>query len=375
MKTALIRFCKALALLVPLAVMVLFCQEHLFYYRSHNTSRLEGFYREPANTLDVVLIGASDVFCGYSPVYAYEYSGLTSYLYAYASNPGSLALSQLKEILSRQNPQMIVVEINGFLHGETRLRSESNLRQYLEGIPMSMNKLRTIWQYPFKDKLSCLFPFFKYHGQWNLPADQLREQFSNPNRHEGEEPNRLKGTYTWTTLNAEDSAYNVIDDHTSIDLTPIGHAYLTEFLQYCKDQNLHMFFVRFPHKIMSEDQYERFARANRVQEIVQEFGFPFLDLENDVDAVGFDHQYDFFDIEHLSLYGQERLTEYLCDLWLDEYGLVPMEQTDENRQLWDESIAYLHAYTEAASERLENGIDEELYETPEFLRELEERML
>lgn len=374
MKTFLLRFFKALALLTPVAALMLFAQNSLFYHRDHNNDRVHAFYKEPVNSLDVVVLGASDVYAGYSPVYAYEYSGLTSGIYAYDSNPGSLYLPQLKEILHRQDPRLVVVEINGFLHGDGQMNKESSLRYYTESAPLSLVKLRAIQKHTYQDKISCLIPFFKYHDQWTRPFAELKAQFDNRWRAD-DKPARLKGVYTQTAFHDIPSAYDVADDNTSADLHPSAHQYLMDFLQYCQDQNIrNLLFVRFPHKIMGDTQYERFARSNRAEEIVSSFGYPFLDLESGAEDMGIDQQYDFYNEEHLSLYGQMRLTEYLCDLWLDEYALSPMEQTAENEQRWLQSIDYLHAYHEAVQQRLDEGIEEELYESPLFLQELEQRI-
>ena len=53
----------------------------------HNNVRIEGFYREEANSLDVLFVGASEVYSDYSPVYAYEKYGFTSYNYSIEDNP------------------------------------------------------------------------------------------------------------------------------------------------------------------------------------------------------------------------------------------------------------------------------------------------
>jgi len=128
-KICFLRFLKMLALLIPLAALVLVSQSTLFYHSDHDGERVRGFYSEPPHSLDVVVLGASEVYSGFSSAYAYDYSGLTSYIYSYGSNPGTLYLSQLREILARQNPQLIVIEINGFLQGATMSRIISSMEK------------------------------------------------------------------------------------------------------------------------------------------------------------------------------------------------------------------------------------------------------
>lgn len=364
------RIIKALALLVPIVAMVLFAQEYLFYFDDHSTQRLRDFYREPSDSLDVVVLGASDVTNGYSAGYAYEYSGLTSYPYAADSNTATLYLSQLREILSCQNPQMIVVEVNGFLYDDDRMDDEVALRRYAENIPMSANKIHAVLQHPYEDNLSCLIPFFKYHGQWTLNGDALRSKWQARSCAE-KRPCVLKGVSNSSALSSYLPQYDVSMDDSTAELSPLAHQSLIEFLEYCRSHAYdHLIFIRFPHKISEETRYKRYQRSNRVEEIVQEYGFDFLDFEQNSMDIGIDPEYDFSDGEHLNIYGQMKMTEWLCDILLDEYGLTPMEQTPENQQRWDEATTYYYAFCNAMEKRMEAGVNERLYETPELLEEM-----
>ena len=52
----------------------------------HNKIRLDGFYMEEKNSLDVVLLGASEVYTAFSSSLAYDEYGFTSYPYAIEAN-------------------------------------------------------------------------------------------------------------------------------------------------------------------------------------------------------------------------------------------------------------------------------------------------
>ena len=370
-----IHIVKLLVLLLPIVLMTVSAQNLLFYHSDHNADRLRGFYREEKNSLDVVIVGASEVYTGFAPVYAYDYSGLTSYAYAYASNPGSLYLNELKEILSRQNPQLILVETQGFLYDDNRQMQEPHLRTFSENIPMSLNKLEAIWKYPYEDKLSCLFPFFKYHGDWQLSADELGKRYLNGISRD-RRMSRLKGILTVTGFDMDFSEqYDTAGDRTTFPLESLGEKYLLDFLAYCQEQKLeNVVFVRFPHKVVQERQYEFFGRGNQTEQIIRQHGFTYLDFEQMAEDLGFDPQYDYYDAEHLNIYGQMKLTEAICDILLEEYGIQPREQSAENRARWDAAIPYTDAFYELAQEMLDQDERAELYETPDLLKQMEERM-
>lgn len=374
-KLYLLRLIKLLALIVPIAAMVLFLQSALFYHHDDNTLRVRGFYQEPSHSLDMVMIGASDVYNGFSPGYAYDYSGLTSYLYACSNNSGALYLPQIREILSRQDPQMMLIEVHGFLNPSREdFYSESALRRFVENIPLSANKIRTLLRHEYSDSFSCLFPFFKYHGQWTEDGEVLRDHFRNRAQPDAA-PTRLKGYGTNSLVCSMQPVYDVTENDETLPLIPDAERHLIELLEHLRKEDLsNVVFVRFPHQLLYEISFERYLRANRVEEIVTDYGFRYLDLEQNITDTGLDYEYDFMGSDHLNLYGQMKMTEYLCDLMSDEYGLEPMAQTEENQQRWEETASYVSALQEYSDEIAEEGQTDYLYETPELLRELESRM-
>ena len=57
-------------------------------------------------------------------------------------------------------------------------------------------------------------------------------------------------------------------------------------MQYCKDENLsNVVFARFPHIVVTRT-YERFERSNTVGDIVNEYGYDYLNLERDIAQTG-----------------------------------------------------------------------------------------
>ena len=142
-------YVKRTVSLLSLFLAVLFSvgilQEYFLANFDHNTIRMEGFYLEEENSLDVVFLGASDVYQGFSSGLAYDEFGFTSYPLTVGANSIALYKSQLKEVLAHQSPQLIIVEINGALYGDSEYyQKTSTLHYYLDPVPFSQNKLDTI---------------------------------------------------------------------------------------------------------------------------------------------------------------------------------------------------------------------------------------
>ena len=71
------RTVKILSLVIALILFCGFSQMYLWRCNSHNELRLYGFRQEKEDSLDVVLLGASDIYA-YSAPLAYSLQGFTS---------------------------------------------------------------------------------------------------------------------------------------------------------------------------------------------------------------------------------------------------------------------------------------------------------
>lgn len=364
-KNNLSRFLKFAALLLPIAIICQFSQSYLFCYVDDDTARIHDFYTEEKNSFDVVFIGASEVYTGYSPAYVYDHFGFTTYMYAVASNPGSLYKSQLKEVLSRQNPQLIFVEVNGFLGNDEELMDEAPFRMYVENIPLSYNKVDTIFRYEYENKASCLFPFLKYHGDWQK-VEELVENYKFKTM-EYDEPALLKGMFTVSAIDDAEAVYDVMNDNTAEDISEREEAYLIDFLEYCKTEKLdNIVFVRFPHKLF-EANYNRYTHANRVGHIVEKYGYEYINLDQKVEEMKINYTNDFYNNEHLNIYGQIKLSEYLGNLIKNKYQITPIEQTKTNVAHWKECVKYTSAYFHYVDLQIKDGVYLWVFENPEYM--------
>ncbi len=325
-----------MALVLPVVLFVLLSQQYLFYYTDHNAERIRRFYQEEENSLDVVFLGASDVFSGFSPALAYEECGFTSYMYAIDANPGALYKYQLKEVLSTQKPQKIFVEINGFLYDQPV--EEERLRIFTENIPFSLNELEAILRFKEEDKLGTLFPFIIYHGDWEKGRgllDQLEWKLA-----VSRSPSLLKGIITCTTVDKTPPEEIELSEEQK-QAMKMAEASLEEFLSFCREENLeNIVFLRLPHKNADKQK----SLVDQIENRVREYGYPFLNLEEHKTDMGLDVLQDYYNSEHLNIYGQSKLTTYLGDLIVNEYGVVPVVQSEKNRLHWETCAAYYHDF-------------------------------
>ena len=78
----------------------LFVSSHVLNHQfSSDELRVRAFYKEPENSLDMVLIGSSAAYTTFSSTVAWKEEGFTSYTLATSGAPMGIAKSMLKEVV------------------------------------------------------------------------------------------------------------------------------------------------------------------------------------------------------------------------------------------------------------------------------------
>lgn len=376
MKKNVIRCFKILSLVLAVSLTLGVLQFFIFNHTDHNSQRLKGFYLEDKESLDLVLLGASEVYADYAPGYAYAHSGVTSYLFASQANSILSYKSQLKNILSRQNPDLIVIELNGAVYGDNEadeITKAENLHFYADNVPLDTVKLDYILHTVPEDQAEYLFPFIKYHGAWEEleSSPKYRRTVA---QDEARGYSLLKGILNVTDIfsTPEISFNSDLPDYAddTLPLTATAEEALRDLLQYCKDEGLNnVVFARFPHIVVTRN-YERFQRSNRVGQIVAEYGFDYLNLERDVALTGLDEKTDFYNLEHLNVYGQKKFTAYLTDYLIERYGLKPHPLDADDQEEWDTCARWYDAYYRYSDELIQKGDSRELSEDSDLIAAL-----
>lgn len=294
-----------------------------------------------------------------------------------------MAKYQLKEILRTQNPQLIFIEINGALYGKDKDFSDlPHTHKALDAMPMNKNKddaIRNI--IPDENKAEFYFPFIKYHGAWDCYIEQLqyaKSKFDMQLRGYS----LLKGTsvYTKTSLKGADKG-KIIDtaklqkDNKTLELNKNADYYLRDLLQFCKDEKLdNVVFVRFPH-IVDKRQYDRFKRTNRAGEIIEEYGFDFINFEKNQIDINLDKNTDFYNSDHMNINGQLKLTEYISNIIQNDYNVKPHELTESQKKNWDECADFYDAYLEYAQQETEKNSNKRVTEKSDIMKEIKKIQL
>ena len=343
------------SIVLVLSLVVSFLQEYVFCLDDANAWRVRGFYLEDKDSLDVVFMGASDVFTGVSSGLAYDEFGFTSYPFATDSASIEIWKSQVVDIMKTQHPKCIVIEINGALYKEDdKFYDDASLRKYLDGTPLSINKLETLSNVKLKDNyFDYVFPFIKYHGEYQKVPSNLRENIY----YQAQGYAKLRGFSTYTNIMMGKKLINT-DDNELLPLNKNAEEMLVEFLEFCKQKvDTNVLFVRFPHLITNTEALERGYRCNAAGKIIKDYGFEFLNLETNYNQIKLDINHDFYNEDHLNVFGAEKLTSYLGKILIEKYNFDSCDLTRKQREEWEDSIKVTWDVFETAKQRIINGTE------------------
>ncbi len=357
-KAYLYRFIKVSILLLAVVLSTLALQWLLKSYSKTNYGRLSGFYLEKKDTIDVVFIGASEVYCDFAPGYAYGKYGFTSYPFVSQGSTVKNFTTAVKEVVRTQHPKLIVIEINGALYDEPHYSKEAYTRYFIDNVPLNRNKVNFIEKNVTENKIEYYLPIIKYHSNWKeigkgllWNASVLADRFRGYTL--------LKGIKTKSSVQpmAREELYNLLPgvEQDRAPLLEDAEKELIGLLEYCRAEGLNVLFVRFPHAVLDKDRV-RFGRAAAAGDLIESYGFPYVSFDFLIDDIGLDPETDFYNPEHLNINGQQKFTEYFSKYLIREFGITATELDRRTQKEWEKCAAYYDKYAELNRILLDRGI-------------------
>lgn len=330
------RLIAIVSLTIVIVLIVGLMQHYVMCRLDAHERRIGGFYLEEENSLDMVIMGSSETYNGFVPAKAYEKYGITSYLYGFQACPGSLWKYQLKEIERSQDPDVLIIECNGICYSDEDQNNPADIRFLSDDMPFSQNKIDLVKERGEEATLSYFFPFLKYHVHL-IPGYGSYSKFLMEKRGF----NITRGNQARVSGDIPDKdVIDVTGDDSVADIDTGAEADLRAFLEQCQESDIeHIVFVRFPH-VVTGFNYWRYQQYHRVKQIVEEYGFDYIDFDPYMDDIGLTFENDFLDCEHMNATGAIKFTDFMTSYLMDKYDIVPREQSEKNVETWNESVVY-----------------------------------
>ncbi len=270
-----------------------------------------GFYSEPKNSIDVVMIGNSDAYSGFSPMELWNACGYTSYVSAEGLQVPAGSLAMLKRILDYQKPKLIILETDGMFTKTDASQNIINAFNAVLGEPFSVFRYHNRWK---KLKWKDIFrkPFYTAHC---ITKGQMLS-------------NKVKG-YTGGEYMVETDKRAKIPGSSIIAVK--------QMQKLCEEKDMDLLLLEMP----SESSWS-YKRHNAVKDFAEEHNLPFVDLNLDRDRFDFDWTTDSRDGgNHLNSAGARKVTRFIGEYLKEHYDL-PDHREDPDFNIWHEDFkAYM----------------------------------
>ncbi len=249
-----------------------------------------GFYGEPKNTIDLVVLGDSNAYCAYSPMVTWSKYGIPSYVAAEGNQTIVGAIDLLNEILTCQNPKMVVFDVN-------MLWSGNSDAQRLENCVTSM----------IQDSV----PVIKYHNRWKTMSfeDSFKEKrYTFRSNTRGQRISRCVKPYVG------ENKMEKSDDNDSIPF--ITKYFFEKLLKKCEDRGIKVVLIETPTATSWT-----YARHVAMEEYAEKNDLEFIDFNTLTGKYAIDWNNDTKDGGmHMNVYGAKKVTSYLGKYITDEYS-------------------------------------------------------
>ena len=138
------------------------------WYITNNYYTVNGFYEEPDNTIETIVLGASVVVDGVNTMQLYQDYGICAYNLGTERQPFAASYAWLVEAY-RYHPETlksVLLDVS-LLRQKT---ADAFWHKSFDGMKLSKTKFDIIWEHTdgkLDDALSYLVPFISYHTRWN----------------------------------------------------------------------------------------------------------------------------------------------------------------------------------------------------------------
>lgn len=349
---------KILCFLILLVLLGVFFQSVLSYdwnldnsgrVRGNNvTGRNKAYAGEEPGSIDVLVIGTSEIFQGYSPAVAYEEEGITGYNFAMQTRSALSAYYMLKYALKHQTPKLVICDFMALFDPAGVSENDVNYRKAVDVIPdlgIRLQMVRDICRMdPSQKKGDWLLPILHYHSAWDEIGEKnfvtKKAVLSGYKDYTCGWDYKVPGKFTGEKV-------PVSREHWETETDPLppdegSAAYYDKLISLCREKGIRIVAVQPP---MIKDAPVLMSHAPAMEAYLSSRGVDFLNYSTyeAVTAMGISMDTDYTDEVHMNGIGACKFTRALSAELKERYGLKDHRGTDHAIDgLWQRRVRDYH---------------------------------
>ena len=309
---------------------------------------MQQFYKQPKDTVDLLVLGSSHAYVNIDPGILWEEYGVPAYDLGGGVQPLWNTYFYLKEALKTQTPKLIVLDAYTVTFNQ-EYNDNGRAVSNTFGMKWSRDKVNAMKLSAPPDKLSSfLLGYTQYHSRIR---ELSREDFL---KDKGDEARYAswKGSYLSTAVRSFAWPKDVQTEERGL-MTEKTEAWYRKTIELAQSANVPLLIVVNPYfNITTEHQ----AIYNTAADIAAEYGVPFVNFNRNFTILELDPAVSYFDEEHMNIWGSREFTRMLGKMLTEDYNL-PDHRGDSVYQSWEDNAQYIAAY--ARDGRLTQGVTPE----------------
>lgn len=275
------------------------------------TNKTEGFYALEKNSLDVLFLGSSHSYYAFNPAVLWKKAGAYSYVFAGECQPFSQTYYYLKQALSTQTPQVIVLDVFGLLDSAKACQTDGIYKKNSEGLRNEIYRAQSLKEISDQSlKLDYLFDLRLYHSRWNeITLDDFKFPFEK----------HFNPFFGWTMGYPESDKKierDIYQQTETVKPDKTNLQYLDKIIELCKKKDLPLLLVKTPFYVTQHE----YNMLQSIKQYVQDKGLQFIDFNDLYEEMNFHFDQD-GDIWHTNIRGSTKLMNKLIGILEQEYHL------------------------------------------------------
>ncbi|MBE5847005.1 MAG: hypothetical protein E7300_04940 [Lachnospiraceae bacterium] len=326
---------KTLAAVIAIVLGVMLAHTiHFTLLRKASYNRMEDFLHNKTNE-DVLFVGNSTIMDGVIPAELWNAHGITSYILCAEYNDMDREPMMLRMALDYCKPKLVVLNVDNYWGKSEPENTLIGYHEFVDAFPLSETKIRTVCElYPDNAaRAELLVPLYIYHDRW--------KELGNNDFRKRNQSRLFKGFELTLEVQQIEPAAPVAPENGNLLESAYGIESIKKIVSICRDRGIDVMLVTVPYEANEEEM----ALTAGVHKLADALEVPYINFFDRMDL--FDTAADFKDINHVNLYGAEKVTEALGEYLAEHYDL-PDHRSEEAYASWHEDYEDYRAYREEA---------------------------
>lgn len=304
----------SLLLIVAFVICMNFLGTLLMPARADMGSKWESYLQEPEDSIDVLFLGSSMVYCDVVPAQICLESGITSYAVTGPELTIPITYYYLREALRTQSPKAVFVEMNGMFFDEYTEYTSVTVGY----MPWSVNRLAaTVLCAEPEKRFELLYPLHRYHSTFDIASIRAHLQ---PEAD-------INAGYTPLDYAEPQGETTEREHYTADSETYLNNLeYIGKIRDLCVEEGIALYLYAAPSKGI--------VPAKVMETLVSDLasmGLELIDFNSSLPSMNINDETDWFDFLHFNHSGALKFSSFLAE-FLTEQGIAPSAAAQS--ELW-----------------------------------------